>query len=132
MTDMDSIQSAFSKSVCSQISLVQEGLNRYRVFTPFYFDDGDHLAIVLKKDESGQKVFSDEGHTLMHISYDMEYSDLMLRNRFKIIRDALSVYMIEERDGELVIPVPDEEYGGALYNFIQGLLKIILTMPYRL
>ena len=93
MTDMDPIQSAFSKSVCSQISLVQEGLNRYRVFTPFYFDDGDHLAIVLKKDESGQMVFSDEGHTLMHISYDMEYSDLMLRNRFKIIRDALSVYM---------------------------------------
>ena len=48
--------------VAAGIHLVSEGIERYRVFTPFQLDDGDHLSIVLKK-EGGDWVLSDEGHT---------------------------------------------------------------------
>jgi Domain of unknown function DUF1828 len=42
-----------------------------RVFTPFMLEDGDHLAIVLRK-ESEAWTLSDEGHTYMHPTYDLD------------------------------------------------------------
>lgn len=127
MMNIDSVQSLFRESVCSRISLEAEGLNRYRVFTPFCFDDGDYLSIVLKRERDGRTVLSDEGHTLMHLSYDTEYSKIMKGNRLKLINNAFAAYMIDDRDGELIIYVEDDDYGGAFYNYIQGLLKIIDT-----
>ena len=45
-------------------------MNRFLVFTPFTFDDGDHLAIVLKRYDK-HWFLSDEGHTYMHLSYEL-------------------------------------------------------------
>lgn len=59
---VDSIEKEFKEKVCDRIYLVSEGLNRHQVFTPFLFDDGDHLVIVLKRHNS-HWVLSDEGRT---------------------------------------------------------------------
>ena len=109
-----------SEKVC----LAAEGLDRYRVSTPFRFDDGDHLAIVLKRDGE-EWILSDEAHTYMHLSYEMDERDLHRGTRQTIISNALSVFEVEDRDGELVLGVPGEQYGDALYSFVQALLKII-------
>ena len=45
------IERDFREKVCAEIRLLDEGVDRYRVFTPFQFDDGDHLAIVLKRED---------------------------------------------------------------------------------
>ena len=50
------------QKVAAGIHLVSDGIERYRVFTPFQLDDGDHLSIVLKE-EGGVWAFSDEAHT---------------------------------------------------------------------
>ena len=47
--DLKLIESEFKEKVCKEIRLMQEGIDRYRVFTPFQFNDGDSFAIVLKK-----------------------------------------------------------------------------------
>lgn len=117
------IQQDFQSKVSTKIRLLAEGIDRYRVFTPFRFDDGDHLAIVLKQ-ESDRWILSDEAHTFMHLTYDIDEQDLYRGNRQKIISDALSVFRVEDRDGELVLVVPGKNFGDALYNFIQALLKI--------
>jgi len=119
----ETIERDFREKVCEKLRLTSEGLNRYRVFTPFMFEDGDHLAIVLKK-ENGHWELSDEGHTYMHLTYDLEEKDLQRGTRQKIITNALSVFDVQDRDGELVIPIPNERYGDALYNFVQALLRI--------
>ena len=49
---VDSIEKEFKEKVCDRIYLFSEGLNRHQVFTPFLFDDGDHLVIVLKRHNS--------------------------------------------------------------------------------
>lgn len=123
MTVSQTIEQDFKKKVCDGIRLVPEGINRYRVFTPFLFEDGDHLAIVLKS-EGDQWKLSDEGHTYMHLTYDLDIKDLQKGNRQKVISNALSAFTVEERGGELMINVPDKQYGDALYSFIQALLKI--------
>ena len=117
------ISNDFRKKVCDKISLEQEGVNRFRVFAPFLFEDGDHLAIVLKQ-EGSQWILSDEGHTYMHLTYDLEEKEFHQGTRQKIISNALSLFQVEDRDGELILPVPEQQFGDALYSFIQALLKI--------
>jgi hypothetical protein len=117
------IKDAFRARVCEQIDLEEEGINRFRVFTPFRFEDGDHFVVVLKND-GNRWILTDEAHTLMHLSYWLDEEDLESGNRHEIIEGSLAVFSVENRNGELVIPVPDERFGDALFNFIQALTKV--------
>lgn len=121
--NIDTIEREFHEKVSAEVRLASEGIERYRVFTPFLFEDGDHLAIVLKREGSGW-VLSDEAHTYMHLTYDIDETDLQRGARQKIIANALSRFRIEDRYGELVLRVPEERYGDALYAFAQALLKV--------
>lgn len=115
------ITQEFRRKVCEEIRLTSEGINRYIVFTPFMFDDGDHLCILLKR--SGDRWYlTDEGHTFMHVSYDEV--DIERGTRRKIIDGVLLSYGIRNEDGELKSIIEEEAYGNALYSFIQGLIKI--------
>ena len=118
----ETIVQDFHDKVSRKVSLEAEGMGRFRVFTPFLFEDGDHLAIVLKK-EGSQWLLTDEAHTYMHLTYDVDEKDLHSGTRQKIIANALSTFQIEDRNGELTLQVPDGRYGDALYSFVQGLLK---------
>lgn len=120
---IDQVEKGFKEKVCEGLRLLPEGLNRYLVINPFQFDDGDHLHIVLTK-QNGKWMLSDEGHTFMHLSYDMDDKSLEAGTRAKIISNTLSVFEIQEVEGELVISVENEEFGDALYNLIQSILKI--------
>ncbi|HOJ05689.1 MAG TPA: DUF1828 domain-containing protein [Bacteroidota bacterium] len=117
------LERQFHEKVSDQVRLISEGIGRYRVFTPFVFGDGDRLAIVLKQDGS-QWYFSDEAHTYMHLTYGIDEADLQRGSRLKIIENALSVFKLIDRDGELLLEVPDGDFGNALYSFVQALLKI--------
>ena len=120
---LQTIEADFRRKVGERIRLAGEGVNRYRVFTPFLFEDGDHLAVVLKR-EANAWVLSDEGHTYMHLTYDLEEKDLQRGSRQKIISNALSVFSVQDCDGELRLVIPQEQYGDALFSFVQALLKI--------
>ena len=120
---VETIERDFHEKVSEKVRLVAEGVGRFRVFTPFLFEDGDHLVIVLKK-EGSTWVLSDEAHTYMHLTYDIDEKDFHRGTRQSIISNALSTFRIEDRDGELVLDVPDERFGDALYSFVQALLKI--------
>jgi len=120
---VDAIEQDFKKKVCSQLRLASEGVSRYRVFTPFMFEDGDHLAVVLKR-EREQWLLSDEGHTYMHLTYDLDEKDLQKGTRQKIIGNALSAFGLEDREGELIIAIQNERYGDALFSFVQAVLKV--------
>ena len=121
--NMQNIEKDFREKVCEKLEIESEGIGRYRVFTPFMFEDGDHLSIVLK-DENNDWILSDEGHTYMHLTYDIDEKDLYRGTRQKIITNALSVFKVRDRDGELIIVIRDGRYGDALYSFIQALLRI--------
>ncbi len=121
--DVTAIERDFRNKLCEKISLTSEGVNRFRVFTPFLFEDGDHLAIVLKQ-KNGSWLLSDEGHTYMHLTYDLDEKDLQKGTRQKIITNTLSVFGVQDHEGEITISVSESRYGDALYSFVQALLKI--------
>lgn len=120
---IETIEKDFREKVCEQLHLTSEGVGRYRVFTPFMFEDGDHLAIVLKR-ENGHWILSDEGHTYMHLTYDIDEKSFQSGQRQKIITNVLSAFSVNDRNGELVLQIRDDYYGDALYSYVQALLKI--------
>ena len=121
--DTQTIEREFKSTVCEAVGLVQQGRERYQVATPFMFDDGDHLTIVLKHEQGGW-ILSDEGNTFMRLTYQMPEQSFRGGTRQKIITNTLSMFAVEERDGELITHVPEHRYGDALYNYIQAILKI--------
>ncbi len=121
--NLESIEQDFRFKVSEKLKVSSEGIERYRIFAPFMFEDGDHLSIVMSKADS-QWILTDEGHTYMHLTYDLEEKDLQRGTRQKIITNALSVFNVEDRDGELIIKIRDDQYGDALYSFVQALLRI--------
>jgi hypothetical protein len=120
---IDVIQRDLKNKVCSQINLFKEGINRYRISNPFIFEDGDHLVIILKHIDN-KWMLSDEGHTFMHLSYELDIRDLQKGPRRDIIENALSNFNIQNNNGELILNIKDEEFGDSLFSFVQALLKI--------
>lgn len=119
----DRIVASFRDRVCREIDLVPEGLGRYLIANPFEYDDGDGLEIALEQRE-GCWHLTDQGTTFMRLTYDLDERDLHRGSRQKIIANALTAFGVEDRDGELVLPVSGERFGDALFSFIQAVLKI--------
>ena len=123
LMDIAAITEDFQRKVCQQVRIEQEGVARFRVFTPFMFDDGDLLAVTLRSEEGGW-VLTDEAHTYMQLSYDLTERDLHSGTRQKIISSALSMFQVEDRDGELLVEVSENQFGDALYSLVQAMLRI--------
>ncbi len=120
---IDRIEREFRERVSDEVRLIAEGAGRYLIFTPFCFSDGDHLTILLKRD-GPRWVLSDGAHTFMRLSFDIDEQELLRGPRQKIIAKTLDEFRIEDRDGELLLELSDEQYGDALNSFIQALLTI--------
>ena len=118
-----SIEQDFIEKVSEMVQVIPDGKDRFRVFTPFRFDDGDHISIVLKKEQIGW-VLSDEGHTYMHLTYNVKQSKLFDGQRYQIISNALDTFNVEDRFGELIFKVQEDRFGDALYSFAQALVRM--------
>lgn len=121
--NLATIEHDFRAKVCAQIHLEAAGRERYRVFTPFHFNDGDHLVMVLRR-ENGHWLLSDEGHTYMHLTYELDEKSLYQGTRQAIISNALNAFAVDDVEGELRVVIPDERYGDTLFDFIQAILRI--------
>lgn len=124
MPNTTDIIRSFREKVSAEVELESEGLDRFIVYTPFMFDDGDHYVVVLRREDNSW-VLSDEGHTLMHLSY--AEVDLDRGSRAKVIDQALATFHVGRRTGELRIEIPDERFGDALFSFVQALARIAAT-----
>ena len=117
----DTIVASFKEKVSREIQLEPQGLNRFVVYTPFMFDDGDHYVAVLRQEPSGW-LLSDEGHTLMHMSYSDV--DLSAGTRAKVIEQVLGSAGVKSEAGELKLAVPNEAFGDALFSFVQAISRV--------
>lgn len=120
---IEQIEHEFTEKVSEQIRLREEGVDKFRVLTPFRYDDGDHLVVVLKQ-ESNKWLLTDNGHTYMHLSYDLDEESLTTGTRQQIISKTLGSFSVNDVNGELRLIVENNQFGNALYDFVQALLRI--------
>jgi len=121
---IENILQDFTMKVSKQIQLHEDGIGRYRVFTPFRFDDGDHLVIILRENNFGKWELTDNGHTYLHLSYRLDEKSIEEGTRNQIITRTLAEFGVNDHDGKLAIEIVDEKYGNTLYDFIQAIMRI--------
>jgi len=123
--NIDAIQDSFKDAIAGSVRLRPEGANRYQVFTPCHFDDGDHFVIALEKANGGGWALTDDGHTYMHMSYHTKISSLESGTRNVLIESALKKHGVEESGGQILAHIDNlDNAGNVFYNYIQCLIKI--------
>jgi len=112
------------ESLHTEIDVRKRGLSDYRIDAPFYFADGDALKIILRSEPGNSWSLTDEGHTLMYLSYhDTEINNSPARQL--LLDKILSSHFMECQGGRLVMPdVRIEDIAAAVFTFAQGILKV--------
>jgi hypothetical protein len=120
----DRLQQDLALAVGHQVEVRPHDQSALRVETPFTFPDGDRLVIRLR-DQNGVYEWTDLGHTLMHLSYDIDYDALSSGRRGELLEHTLTRLGLENRDGELVLAATSgNEFGESLLRFAQALLHV--------
>lgn len=122
-TTIEQFQNTLCKLLCADVRVVQRG-DRLMVLTPFFFPDGDGYVLYLEERPGGIVRFSDGGHTLMHLSYEMDIDKLNEGTRERVFRQILSNYGVQEQEGEIFLETPQAELGQALFRLGQALTSI--------
>lgn len=122
--DLKSLERDIKRKICEDIDVFFEGKERLVIVSPVTFDDGDSLNTVLKEGERGW-YFTDEGSTLMHLSYNDLDTSLDKGKRQEVFEQILTIHDIENDCGELKVIVDGESFGEAYFAFIQGLIRIL-------
>lgn len=123
--DAQGIEQALKQAIGQQIEVEQEGYHRYPIFTPFTLEDGDHFHIVLRRDENTPHwIITDEGDTLMHLSYWMDYASLKKGTRQQLIQRVLQQFSIKNQNGELQFETTLPDIGSSVFNFLQALTRL--------
>jgi len=108
--------------ICEGIEIEPQGVDRWVVYNPFTFDDGDHFVVILRREQDNW-VLSDEGHTFMHLSYGGV--DLSKGSRAKLVEQALDVHGLENANGELRMRLAEADPSDGFFSFIQGINRIV-------
>ncbi len=118
------IEKQFNTKICEQIDIEAESENRFKIYTPFIFSDGDHISITLKR-ENNQWLLTDEGNTYMHLSIlGIKSDSLEYGVKHKILSGILEEFTIRDRFGELILAIQDNNFASDLLRFSQALIKI--------
>ncbi len=118
---MNDMLDAIRRSVCSSYSFENIGIGEYLVHTDMYYDDGDELHIVMKKTSAGI-MLTDEGHTLMWLSYeDFNFTD----TRKRLLNKYIDQNNVKLDDGRIHVEADSPEHvGPALSSLIQAILQV--------
>ena len=131
--DVDILQDVLCKAMCANIKIRKKNDSLLIVDTPFLFSDGDPYQIYIKERPAGILRISDNGHTIMHLSYENDVSKFREGTRGDIFNSILSEFELHEEDGEFYIDTSSNNLVESIFNFGQALTKITdLTFLNRL
>ena len=111
---------AIRRSLCSGVEIEERGIDRYAIHTEFTYPDGDELRIILKK-QGEEWMFTDEGHTMMWLSY--EDFNLRTDTRNNLFSRTLSYNHAALEDGRICIRFKPDRICGAIHSMIQVLIQ---------
>ena len=129
-TDIDFVE--WRQSFGELFNLQCVGVGKYRVHTPFMFDDGDHYVIELVKIHE-RYAYSDTGNTEMHLDI-LDVPQFPSGKIYYAVTDNLKeLFRIEERGGSLFRYVRDgESHGKACMDLVRAIDYMIHYRSHRL
>lgn len=118
--DAAAIIGKLREGIRSELEAEELTVNGFMIHTGFTYPDGDELYIILSEDEGGWR-FSDEGHTMMWLSYeDFNLTD----SRRSMLDRTLKGNGVSMDRGELYIGFDADTVCDALRSMIQAEIQV--------
>lgn len=117
------LSSALRGAIGATVEVRELSRSLTQVQVPFEFADGDGLVVLL--DSSGESLeWTDRGHTLMQLSYELDLDSLEEGARADAMRSILRRFDVEDRDGSLVKATTMRTASEDLYVYCQALIEV--------
>jgi hypothetical protein len=111
--------------MCAQIQIRQKTANLLAIDTPFTFSDGDQYQLYIKElMPAGLLRITDNGHTMMHLSYENDIKDFREGTRGRLFGQILAQMEVNEDNGEFYIDTIPSELVPALFKLGQAITKL--------
>lgn len=110
------ISTIFDKTPAQRFQLSEKRTGIYQLIAPLFHEDGDMMNIYLSDAGNGQIMLSDEGMSLMRLSYTF---DLDTDNKVKLFEKTLAERHATNDDGNICMVVPETRIYPAIMEYSQ-------------
>ena len=121
---VDHLKPAINSALAAEITFRSLGDDEAQVYVPFEFPDGDGLVVHVRDLRNSQLEITDNGHTLIHLSYHTDLKRLSEGQRAELLERIVLRHGLEDRGGEFVLPSSRPSIGTDVFRFSQALLEI--------
>ncbi|MCY3850167.1 MAG: DUF1828 domain-containing protein [Acidimicrobiaceae bacterium] len=122
--DRVALKELLCERLCEDIEVEQRSDDELMLRTHFVFPDGDGYPFHLSEAPAGGLRLSDQGHTLMHISYEHDIDSFLDGTRGMLLERIVSESWVEHNDGVFCMDTSVERLPEAIFAFGQALTRI--------
>ena len=118
------LESTLCRALCGSVKVQQRADALWRVDTPWTFPDGDGYSIYISPAPTGGLRISDQGLTLMRLSYENDLTKLREGTRGRLLTQVLADAGLMEEDGEFFLDSTADDLGANVLRLGQGLTRV--------
>ena len=118
------LEKLLCERLCQEVKVEARPDGALMVRTNFAFPDGDRFPIHLSEASSGGLRLSDQGHTLMHISYEHDVDSFMDGTRGVLLERIMGETGLTWEQGAFCFDTAPERLPESLFSFGQALTRI--------
>ncbi|MDA8000753.1 MAG: DUF1828 domain-containing protein [Alphaproteobacteria bacterium] len=123
--NQDKLQNELCQQLCAEVRIVKRYDGRWMISTPFAYPDGDHYSIYMQEISSGVIRLSDEGSTMMRLSYDSsDVGKYSQGHRGYLKTQILRETQVREFDGNFFVDIPVSKIADGVFRLGQALNQI--------
>ena len=120
MTQLLEISSLLQKQLGANVGAEEVFPNVYRIYAPFFHEDGDMLSIYLDL-SSDNMYLKDFGNALMRVAYTFDFES---ENKRRILNEIVKSYGGLLLDDEVCLLTSRDNLATSIYNFSQLIAKV--------
>ena len=118
------MESTLCRALCGSVTVMQRSDSLWRVDTPWTFPDGDGYSIYISPSPTGGLRISDQGLTMMRLSYENELAKLREGTRGRLLSQVLADAGLTEDDGEFYLDSTADDLGANVLRLGQALTRV--------
>ena len=118
------MEATLCRALCGSVKVKKRGDALWQVDTPWTFPDGDGYSIYVSQAPTGGLRISDQGLTMMRLSYENDIAKLREGSRGRLLTQVLADAGLSEDDGEFFLDATVEDLGTSVLRIGQALTRV--------
>ena len=118
------LEGMLCRTLCANVKVKARGDLLWQVDTPWTFPDGDAYSIYVSPGPTGGLRISDQGLTMMRLSYDNDIGKLREGTRGRLLSQVLADAGLQDDEGEFYLDATADALGAGVLRLGQALTRI--------